>query len=63
MHWAGVAEIRVHHGKKKWNAAGAAVVEKYALVGSVASLLTNQLEDPNRRRSYESSTGKLGDFC
>lgn len=49
--------------EKKWNTASAAVVEKYALVGSMASLLTNQLEDTNHHRSCESSADKLGDFC
>lgn len=33
------------------------------LVGSVASLLGNQLEDANHHGSHESSTDKLGDFC
>lgn len=33
------------------------------MVGLVASLLGNQLEDTNRGGSHESSTDKLGDFC
>ena len=44
----------------KWNAARSA--GEYDLVGSVASMLANQLEGANHRWSRKSRADKLGDF-